>query len=299
MGVALGRSLQRFCPDLPRAVVTDQVDGELHQLFDHVIPLEPDRGKDVVQKLYLDRYTPFQATLFIDCDCLAFGPLDYVFEGLRGGKTIIPDKLYFHHVGHPKQGIDFVILEQKTGLSKLPGFNGGVYYIEKGTASERIFERARDILPNYSDYGIGKFRSGPNDEIVLSIAMALEGHESTPLPKHVMRETYGLSGSIDLDSINGRARLRCYDTDYEPSIVHFCSGWRDQLAYTQEMKKLKALQSGLPLSVMRARWIDFAYPRWVAFKQSLQSLSKRLWSCVPKPCRLTYHAIANRLGKRS
>jgi hypothetical protein len=36
--------------------------------------MELDYGSGVVQKLYLDRYSPFDETLFIDSDCLLYGP---------------------------------------------------------------------------------------------------------------------------------------------------------------------------------------------------------------------------------
>ncbi|WP_309398152.1 hypothetical protein [Cerasicoccus maritimus] len=297
MGVALGSGLQKFCPELPRAVVTDQPNGPLAELFDIVIPLNPEYGKDVIQKLYLDQYTPFESTLFIDCDCLIFGNLDYVFEGMAGGENIIPDELYFHNLENPKKGIDFALLEEKTGLKELPGFNGGVYYIEKDTLSERTFICARDILQIYPEYGIGKFRSGPNDEIVLSIAMTLVGYTQRKLPKQVMRETFGLDGKMQLDSITGNARLTCYGITYTPSIVHFCSGWRDQKAYEHEMGKLAILRSTAPGALARAHLYEYTLPPLRAFLRKLNQIGKSMWSLVPRPVRLSYYAITARLRR--
>lgn len=58
MAKTLGRSLQLHSPDTPRAVVTDSSDRELAHLFTSVVPLRPERGSGVAQKLALYEYSP-------------------------------------------------------------------------------------------------------------------------------------------------------------------------------------------------------------------------------------------------
>lgn len=286
LALALGRSLRRFDPEIHRAIVTDRLDGTFDSIFQHVIPMDPNRGEDVVQKLYLDLYTPFRATLFIDCDSLVFHSLAFVFDRLSGGPTIIPDALYFHDRDHPKHGVDFDILQKRAGIRSLPGFNGGAYYVETGTRSSRIFARAREILPEFRDYGIDRFRSGPNDESLLGMAMAEIGHQTVAMPRQVMRETFGLEGEPSLDILRGKAALRCYDINFEPCLVHFCTGWQDLASYRNERRKLELLDSPVPL-------LAWGYDCWLR----LRSVIRTAWEFIPRPLRLLFHAFRTRLKR--
>ena len=293
MAKALGRSLRRSCPGMATAIVTDRTDSTFAGLFDHVIPIQPHRGPDVAQKLFLDLYSPFQSTLFVDCDSLVFRSLDFVFRELAGGPTIIPDPLYFHSREKPKPGIDFDRLEKKTALKEVPGFNGGIYYIEKDTPSQQIFIRAREILGNHEDYGIGTFRSSANDENILALSMALSGFSQETLSSLVMRETFGLDGPLDIDVLRGKASLTCYGITWTPAVVHFCSGWHDCGAYQREMRILSMLAS----ENRGVRWFAPVYSTWLHVCLRIRALRKSVWNSVPRPIRLRYHAILTRVRR--
>jgi hypothetical protein len=57
----------------PFAIVTDDSNTkDLENYFDVVIPLNSTYGVGVVQKLNLDRYSPFDETLFVDSDYLFY-----------------------------------------------------------------------------------------------------------------------------------------------------------------------------------------------------------------------------------
>jgi hypothetical protein len=293
MALALGRSLRHSSPGLLTSVVTDRPESTFSGIFDYIIPIKKEYGADVIQKLFIDQYSPFHKTLFIDCDSLVFGGLESVFDGMSGGSTIIPDTVYTHCRKHPKPGLNFDVVAAKTGMSELPGFNGGVYYIERGTNSEQIFLQGREILKDYASYGIGKFRSGPNDENVLSVSMALTGFSQRQMPMQVMRETFGLDRPVEIDVLRGRAQLSCYGILWNPVVVHFCSGWHDCGEYRREMRVLALLHS----KNRAIRWSAPIYSTWLQVCLQTRAFGKKFWNSVPRPIRLLFHAVHTRVRR--
>jgi hypothetical protein len=85
MAETLALSLKRFSPNIPRALVTDMPDSSVCRHFNHVIPLDHRAPRDLRQKLYIDLYTPFRRTLFIDSDCITFEDLDYILFLMSSG----------------------------------------------------------------------------------------------------------------------------------------------------------------------------------------------------------------------
>jgi hypothetical protein len=85
---SLALSLKLHAPHLRRALVTDSTDPEVLSLFTEVIPLRRDWGAGVRQKFFLDRYSPYDETLFIDSDCLALGNLDAFWTAFAGSTLV-------------------------------------------------------------------------------------------------------------------------------------------------------------------------------------------------------------------
>jgi len=79
MGRALALSIRHHNKGEQLAVVTDTSEY-FDEVYDHVIPVDLSYGTGVTQKLHLDRYTPFEKTLFIDSDCLMYGHCDPLWE---------------------------------------------------------------------------------------------------------------------------------------------------------------------------------------------------------------------------
>jgi hypothetical protein len=292
MAKSLARSIRRFSPGIPLAIVTDRPDI-VGGYFDHVIEIDPSRGKSVRQKLFIDLYTPFVKTLFIDSDCIVFGDLAYAFAELEGGKNIISDDIYDLSVSNPRE-IDFQLLHKKTGHDKLYGFNGGVYYVEKGTPSEQVFQQGRLIDRQFDQYGIPVFREDEaNDEYILAVAIALCGCPLVPVTRQLMQIPLGLSGRLKLDVILGKSEFVAWGKPVNPAMVHFCGYFRDWPIYERECGKLRILES--------QRWWSgpMAACFGVLFDLSLvlRRAGRRLWGNVPKPFRLVFHAILTRINR--
>ncbi len=119
--LALARSLDLHEPDIPRAVLTDHYGTFLRPAFDRVIPLQPEWGAGVEQKLRMDMFSPFAETLFIDCDCLVYRPLGAVLAAVRNttGFGAIGSRYADSTTGHYAVR-DLARLVEVTGVDRFP-----------------------------------------------------------------------------------------------------------------------------------------------------------------------------------
>src|SRR5262245_41894620 len=83
MAKDLALSARKHCASTPRAVITDSSDREMRELFDVVIPVDASLGDPLFQKLHLDRYAPYDETLFVDCDSLLVGDVGFIWDLCR------------------------------------------------------------------------------------------------------------------------------------------------------------------------------------------------------------------------
>jgi hypothetical protein len=288
MARSLALSLKRFSPNLTLAVVTD--DDTLRDCFDVIVPVDWTRGKGVLQKMYLDLYTPFRCTLFIDCDCLVFRDISYIFDIFSGGYSIVPTDVYELSSRHPRD-IDFRKMQSKISQPWIYGFNGGAYYIERDTDSQKIFERGRDIAKVFREYGIPDFRDGePNDEYLLATAMAELKAPVIPCWHQLLQIPLGLEGKFDIDVALGKANFEIYGKNSRPAIVHFCGYFREWPEYKRECLKLKTLHSSGG-SLFRARLTSILFYG--------RQFGDRAYRYIPRPLRMLWQGFKSRLKKRN
>jgi hypothetical protein len=132
MARALALSYRRHNQRRPFAIVTDDRNTkDLENYFDLVIPLNPTYGVGVVQKLNLDRYSPFDETLFADSDCIfyksperiwrLYASKDFTVRGWRylTGRTEYGRKSPYEFVRNTP---DFL---RQNNIRRLPHFNSG------------------------------------------------------------------------------------------------------------------------------------------------------------------------------
>jgi hypothetical protein len=125
-----------------------------------IIELKPGQyGHGFSPKLHLDKVAPAPKTLFVDADCLCVGSLESTFDRFAERPvsvvgTTISEGEWFGNVAAICQRFD---------LKALPKFNGGVYYLEKGEISDRVYATARELEPQYDEIGLVRLRDRPND----------------------------------------------------------------------------------------------------------------------------------------
>jgi hypothetical protein len=209
MGLALARSVRLRNSRAELAVVTDASPDMFSGLYDHVIRLNPEFGRGVQQKLYLDRYTPFEETIYIDADCLAYEDVDLLwgmYAGSRdsGSRVLTTWALASSHYGVSDLGKYLEVY----GVTRIGNFNGGIYYFDRGTVAAKVFESARRIGAERDRVGLTPFKNSPvADEPIMTMAMEVNGVPMLPWDggramSTALGDTRGLTG---LDVLKGGA----------------------------------------------------------------------------------------------
>lgn len=263
MAVNLARSFRHWHRDgrIRFAIVTDQPTHLPADLaWAEIISLHPGQfGVGFTPKLHLDEFAPAECTLFIDSDVLCVAPLHDVFDRFAG-----------HHVsvvgGRIEDGEwfgDVARIRSHFGLGPLPKFNGGLYYMERGSRSSAVYDTARSLEPTYRELGLQLLRGKPNDELLMAIAMATHGMEPILDDGTIMADPNACAMGISLDVLGGGAALtnpppphplhRSWNPvcNARPALVHFLDDHARRYPYKREELRLE-------LAVAR-RW-----PQWAA-----------------------------------
>lgn len=231
------RSYRRFAQTpVPFAIIADRK-NEYTAEFDHVI-LISDASNSYNDKLKLFRELPYEETIFIDADSLAYGDLNVWWDVFRNAGD-------FSLFGYAWRDLNcgrgwFVpsgMKEYQKDISFIPDFNGGVYYMRNTPACERVFSIANYCAEHYHDYRFNDFVD-PADEPVIALAMAVCGFEPIDIPGELVFAPP--RDKLDADISIPRAMFHpSADKSYPVRLIHF-SNYRTQLSfYRNEVIKLE------------------------------------------------------------
>ncbi|MCG6136147.1 MAG: hypothetical protein MET45_16100 [Nostoc sp. LLA-1] len=242
MAKNLARSLRLHSKHISCAIVTDNPnDTELQKLFHIVIPFKPEYGSNVRQKLYLNSYSPYKKTIFIDSDSIIVRNIDFIFEAFEGRSFSLAGYRYLSY-GDQDNLINVDLVLTHFCLDRLPKFNGGLYYFDKSDIANSVFKTAQNILLDWKKLGFSEFRGdGPGDEPIIAISMALNNQSMFQDSGNMMRTPIGLKGSLDVDVLTGKSTFKKYDKFVSPAVVHFAGDWVKHPVYSREAIKLKIL----------------------------------------------------------
>lgn len=232
--IGLALSLRVSNPGIPVAIACpESIRHLVEPYFDYVINQDPN-FKGFAQKVNLDRYTPFNKTLFLDSDILVFKDLkphletwvgapylacgDYVTEGSSCFDLNISNTLQ--------------ILNKKRFV-KIEGVGHGLFQKPDCT---RFFERAREVTDNYTKYaGNAKYA----DEDAVSIVMTEFDYPPAPWGIFCSRYMGAKYGTMKMNAVKGECSYIRVDTGepISPCTMHFA---RDEapFAYTWQLYKL-------------------------------------------------------------
>lgn len=291
MAKGLARSLRLQAPRIPVAIVTDRDSSSLERWFDAVIPLRSEYGVGLAQKLHLDRYIPFDRTLFIDSDVLVYGSLEPIWRSFEPGCGL---GIFGFEMKPGDSHYAIEDMESFTARLNLPHMvmtNTGIVYLESGTTSERVFATARDIAKRASELGVRRHPAGSfNDEPILAAAALLEGACIAP-PGEPPLFCLGAFGTSEMDEINvlrQRSSQRFQGAEAEPVAIHFNVDSQHSWIYDRELRRLElgtlvgrtgfaSLLAGLRHLATRARSV----PGKLATKAGRRSLMRRLLRSSP------------------
>ncbi len=157
---------------MPFAIMTDQRNRYTED-FDDVVILD-DASGSYLDKLKLLIQAPYDETIFVDADCIAYGDLNRYWDGFEGATdfssfgAVLPigDKsAWFSKEGAGRYADQ---------IDHLLYFHGGVYFIRRGATCERIYRQSLEIAEHYHEFQFRMFKH-PADETILSLAMTLCG----------------------------------------------------------------------------------------------------------------------------
>ncbi len=252
MGCALARSVRHYDREVSLAVVTDTPEY-FKDVYDYTIPVDLSYGSGVQQKLYLDRYSPFDKTLFVDSDCLFYGAPDplWTFFAVEAGVGVRSWGPLTH--GDECQGVaDFDRYLDSFGLEKVHNIKGGFYYFDDSDEGTAVFDTARDIAGRRDEVGLTPFKNAPvADEVIIATALELCGIEPLPAGSAPVNTFLGRTEPIEINVLEGESRFMKNGEFREPTAIHYPIGTQNGYWYLRDLNRLEV--EGTVATEWRAR----------------------------------------------
>lgn len=299
MAYALARSYRRWRAerDPPFYLVTDAdpavIPPDLRDL--RLVEIKPgEYGTAFTPKLYLDQLAPAPSSLFIDADCLCVGSLRSAFEAFEGKAVSVIGR----QIADGEWFGDVRSICRQFGVASMPRFNGGLYYLERGKLCSAVYDEARALMPRYDEIGFQRLRGSANDEVLLSLAMAMHGQKPIPELGDIMNSLLAGPGGLEIDVSKGTAILRnpighpkrndWYQMEeLRPRIVHFLGMDCRAYPYGREIARLKLVdERGWPEWLARF-WVGLSYSAPRQIMARVKGLLRPIWhrTLGPRPVR--------------
>jgi hypothetical protein len=264
MARALALSYRRQNQLKPFAIVTDDSNAKgLANYFDVVIPLNSIYGLGVVQKLHLDRYSPFDETLFVDSDCIFYKSPERIWRLYAGKDFSVRGWRYLTGLTEYEKKRPYEFVQntpdflRKNNITRLPHFNSGVVFFKKSETASNVFINARSVYEQRKTLGLVSFKNAPiADEPAFGVAMEICGVEMDPWDNHEGMETaINIECVYSINVLTGEAKFR-KNGDCDPVLIHFNVDAQDGTTYNREVCRLEfenyrfgSLYVGVALSV--------------------------------------------------
>ncbi|MGZ8983189.1 MAG: hypothetical protein ACXW11_04460 [Methylotenera sp.] len=232
--IGLVLSLRISNPGVPVAITCPKnIRSLVEPYFDYVID-EDASFKGFEHKVNLDRYSPFDETLFLDSDILVFRDVK-PFIATWGQ---IPYTACGHYAveGFSCFGLDVkktLKLLGKDRFLKIEGVGHGLF---RKPDCIGFFDRAREVTRNYRYYaGDVKYA----DEDAISIVMTMMDYGPAPWGEFFSRFLSARPGTMRMNAVKGECKFIHQDTGelYSPCTMHFAQN-EAAFAYAWQLYKL-------------------------------------------------------------
>ena len=203
---------------LPFAIIADR-ENEITNQFDKVV-ITPNPHNSYMDKLLIGDYLPFDETIFIDADCLAYSDLNVLFDIFKdsddfcclGMTQPLAEQTdgWFSLASFPlSKGDNSDVLDREAAQNTLPyavGMHGGMYYARKTERAQSVFRDALKTASNYNSYKFCMFEK-PADEPVLALAMALNNCKPIPYDSFALT-CFWVHPDVKLNMYKGQAHRK-------------------------------------------------------------------------------------------
>jgi hypothetical protein len=246
---ALLKSLRLNAPGVAVAVVTDRRDHPVISRFDHVVDLDTGHGGGFAQKLHLPDYAPYEETMYVDADCLAYGPLDELWQRFADVPSV---GVIARRTPTPFWCTDIERLPSEYQLPSYVEFNGGLYFLRRGEATDELFAEARSLFERSESLALVRFGETYGDEPAMALALSRANVGIVDDAGRGMRTPSALTGTVTLDVAGQRAQFIKWGSPVAPVLVHFAGGrWRRPV-YRRELLAMRLAARGVPRPVASA-----------------------------------------------
>lgn len=236
------RSYRHFCKaPLPFAILADRR-NEYTSEFDDVLIFEGGATNSYLDKLELGAYLPYDTTIFIDADCLAYGDLNKLFHYFEqaddfscfGRVLALDDKsgwFEYDHLGELKDRVSYVV-----------GLHGGIYYMRKTDVCRLVFETAKALTPDYPKFKFkGKFDT-PGDEPLIALSMALNNCKPIPFKREAICCYWEYTNCMAIDISEGQAEVTS-EPKCRTDLVHWGTRFTRGLLYQEQIELLDIVRN--------------------------------------------------------
>ena len=251
------RSYRYFCSSpLPFAILADR-ENEWTDDFDNIILFPGGATNSYLDKLRLAELLPYDITIFIDSDCLAFGDLNDLFEYFDEADdfSCFGRVLPLNDATGWFEYKDLGDLQQK--VSYVLGLHGGIYFLRKGEKSRAILETAQALVPDYAKYHFkGKF-TNPGDEPLVALAMALNDCHTVPFGYEAICCYWEYVGRMKLDISRGLAHVKHglhkenEPASYDITLLHWGTRFTRQTEHQFQTAVLDLLEQNASAKELR------------------------------------------------
>jgi hypothetical protein len=232
--IGLALSLRVSNPGVPVAVAcSPSVRPLVEPYFDEVVT-EQAGLKGFVHKVYLDKYSPFEETLFFDSDVLVFKPVRPYVDRWGSGPYYACG--HYRSDGRSSFGMDRRSVLKKLGKDRLVVIDGAGHAFFRKPSCERVFELAREISLHHKDY-VGDIPYA--DEDVIDIAMTQLDLPPAPFDDFFARYLSAQPGTMKMDAAKGVCHfIAVYNGQpFAPCMVHFAAN-EAPFHYTRQLFSL-------------------------------------------------------------
>lgn len=267
--------------------IVSNLDFKIPEAFQNnvfTVPAHEDHAAlGIGMKLHIDEYLQTPYSLFIDSDCMVYGGLNTIFKAAGNNDITVAGNITAAKNWCGNEQAETI--RQHFGLTELIRYNGGLYYLKKSAATNRMFDKARAIGEKYDDYGFSRINNKwINEEAPLSIAMMLNHQQPMPDDGQFMTDLFTdrrpgilnvLTGAIQLinPSLPSPMHRLWYPAAYSPLILHFGGNNANSYPYNSQTALLKLNKLQLPTwlsSLIVTLFIHIPYKSFHALRAILK-----------------------------
>lgn len=303
MAKGLIRSVKQYDDTIPFAAVTDSTDTELLLMADKIIrpkrefgvkqnvPGKHQRQIGTIQKLYLDLYSPFDETIFIEADCLLYEHPDRLWQEMAPNDSDKPFNIQRQNNHKFKAGDSNFSIYDTAHYLNLCNLNsichtiGGLIYFKKDAAAKKIFDQARNLYHRREELGLRKLTDHIEvaDETLFATAVEMEKYSTEDIKDVLWQEQVFImrtEGYPKVKVLYDEAKLERNPGAPRTLIAHYSATdkfkffylcqldqlqWADKLNYRGNLlkrlviKNLALVTAIVPYIVLQKRWFDYKW----------------------------------------